>query len=102
LKHSGDLRRRAPTVNRQAPGQAGQQSGFTWAPILPHATGTNNRNQCVRLPLARGRVELRCADSAHIRSWESHVLAAGIEGIEQAMDPGDPNRETVLSCRSEI
>ena len=67
-------------------------SGFTWAPIFA-CYGNNNRTNAVRIPLSGGRIELRCADSAcNPYLGAAMVLAAGLEGIGQKLDPGDPNR----------
>lgn len=69
---------------------AAAQSGFSWAPVyISH--GSNNRTNAIRVP-APGRFEIRASDSAmnpHLAS--ALVLAAGLEGIEQKLDPG-PSR----------
>jgi glutamine synthetase len=73
----------------------GSMSGFTWAPIFA-CYGNNNRTNAVRIPLAGGRVELRCADSAcNPYLGAAMVLAAGLEGIRGELDPGEPNRDNM-------
>ena len=83
----------APTVNSyKRLVKQGSMSGFTWAPIFA-CYGNNNRTNALRIPLAGGRVELRCADSAcNPYLGAAMVLAAGLEGIRADLDPGEPNR----------
>jgi glutamine synthetase len=86
----------APTVNSyKRLIKQGSMSGFTWAPIYA-CYGNNNRTNAVRIPRAGGRVELRAADSAcNPYLGAALVLAAGLEGIAQKLDPGEPNRENM-------
>ncbi|HTU55372.1 MAG TPA: type III glutamate--ammonia ligase, partial [Acetobacteraceae bacterium] len=86
----------APTVNSyKRLIKQGSASGFTWAPVLC-CYGNNNRTNALRIPLAGGRVELRAADSAcNPYLGAAMVLAAGLEGIEQGLDPGAPNTENM-------
>jgi glutamine synthetase len=86
----------APTVNSyKRLILRGSMSGFTWAPIFC-CYGNNNRTNTVRIPLAGGRVELRAADAAcNPYLGAALVLAAGLEGIEQDLDPGDPHLENM-------
>jgi glutamine synthetase len=86
----------APTVNSyKRLIKQGSMSGFTWAPIYA-CYGNNNRTNAVRIPRAGGRVELRAADSAcNPYLGAALVLAAGLEGIAQGLDPGEPNRENM-------
>jgi glutamine synthetase len=73
----------------------GSMSGFTWAPVFA-CYGNNNRTNSLRIPLARGRVELRPADSAcNPYLGAALVLAAGLEGIREKIDPGEPYRENM-------
>ena len=66
-------------------------SGFTWAPVFA-CFGNNNRTNAVRVPLGGGRVELRAADiSNNPYLGGALVLATGLEGIEQQLDPGAPH-----------
>jgi glutamine synthetase len=86
----------APTVNSyKRLIVRGSTSGFTWAPVFV-CYGGNNRTNTLRIPLAGGRVELRVADSAcNPYLGIAMVWAAGIEGIEQNLDPGEPHRDNM-------
>jgi len=86
----------APTVNSyKRLIIRGSTSGFTWAPVFV-CYGGNNRTNTLRIPLAGGRVELRVADSAcNPYLGIAMVLAAGLEGIEQNLDPGEPHRDNM-------
>lgn len=73
----------------------GSMSGFTWAPVYA-CYGNNNRTNTLRIPLAGGRVELRAADSAcNPYLGAAMVLAAGLEGIREGLDPGEPHLENM-------
>lgn len=73
----------------------GSMSGFTWAPIYA-CYGNNNRTNAMRIPKGGGRVELRAADSAcNPYLGAALCLAAGLDGIEQDMDPGEPNTDNL-------
>jgi glutamine synthetase len=86
----------APTVNsykRLVP--RGSMSGFTWAPIYI-CYGNNNRTNMLRIPLAGGRVECRAADiSTNPYLGAAMILAAGLEGIREELDPGEPHTENM-------
>jgi glutamine synthetase len=86
----------APTVNSyKRLIIKGSMSGFTWAPVWA-CYGNNNRTNTVRIPRGGGRVELRAADSAcNPYLGAALVLAAGLEGIEQDLDPGEPHLENM-------
>lgn len=86
----------APTVNSyKRLTLRGSMSGFTWAPIY-RCYGNNNRTNTLRIPLAGGRVELRAADSAcNPYLGAAMVLAAGLEGIAERLDPGAPHRDNM-------
>ncbi|KAI9015976.1 L-glutamine synthetase [Hyaloraphidium curvatum] len=92
----------APTVNSyKRLVLRGCMSGFTWAPVL-QCYGGNNRTNTLRIPLGGGRVELRAADSAcNPYLGAAMVLAAGLEGIEQNLDPGPPHMENMFSHSEE-
>lgn len=79
----------APSVNsykRLVVGQA--LSGATWAPAYI-SYGDNNRTSMVRVPY--GRLELRLPDgSCNPYLAAAAVLAAGLDGIERELDPGQP------------
>ena len=64
-------------------------SGATWSPSSITWAG-NNRTHMVRVPGA-GRFELRLMDgSANPYLLQASVLAAGINGIKNKIDPGKP------------
>jgi len=81
----------APTVNSyKRLVKQGSMSGFTWAPVFC-CYGNNNRTNTVRIPRDGQRVELRAADSAcNPYLGAALVLAAGLEGIREQLDPGEP------------
>lgn len=79
----------APTVNsykRLVVG--GAASGATWAPAYI-CYGDNNRSAMVRIP--HGRLEFRLPDSG-CNPYLVHaaLIAAGMDGIERELDPGEP------------
>ncbi len=79
----------APTVNsykRLVVG--GSASGATWAPAYV-CYGDNNRSAMVRVPY--GRLEFRLPDSG-CNPYLVHaaLIAAGMDGIERELDPGEP------------
>jgi glutamine synthetase len=80
----------APTVNsykRLVVGRA--LSGATWAPAYI-SYGDNNRTCMVRIPY--GRLEMRLPDSAcNPYLVSAAILAAGMDGVERQIDPGEPN-----------
>ncbi len=86
----------APTVNSyKRLVLKGSMSGFTWAPVFA-CYGDNNRTNTLRIPMGGGRIELRAADSAcNPYLGAALVLAAGLEGIEQQLDPGEPHTENM-------
>ena len=81
----------APTVNSYKRLKVGDpRSGATWAPAYV-SYGYNNRTQMLRIP-GPGRVEDRTIDgSCNPYLAATVVLAAGLDGIENKLDPGDPN-----------
>lgn len=86
----------APTVNSyKRLVLKGSMSGFTWAPVWA-CYGNNNRTNTLRIPMGGGRVELRATDSAcNPYLGAALVLMAGLEGIEQQLDPGEPHGENM-------
>jgi glutamine synthetase len=86
----------APTVNSyKRLVLRGSMSGFTWAPVFA-CYGDNNRTNTLRIPKGGGRIELRAADSAcNPYLGAAMVLAAGLEGIEQQLDLGEPHTENM-------
>lgn len=94
----------APTVNSyKRLILKGSNSGFTWAPVF-QCYGNNNRTNTLRIPLGGGRVELRAADSAcNPYLGSALVLAAGLEGIRDELDPGEPHSENMyLKSEAEL
>jgi len=86
----------APTVNSyKRLVKQGSMTGSTWAPIFA-CYGGNNRTNMLRIPSAGGRVECRAVDiSTNPYLGAAMLLAAGLEGIEQQLDPGEPHRENL-------
>ena len=82
----------APTVNSyKRLVVQGSMSGFTWAPVFV-CYGNNNRTNMLRIPAAGSRVECRAADSScNPYLAAAMLLAAGLEGIREGLDPGPPN-----------
>jgi glutamine synthetase len=80
-----------PTVNSyKRLVKTGSMTGFTWAPIF-RSYGGNNRTHMLRIPLTSPRVESRAVDAtANTYLAAAAYLMAGLEGIEQGLDPGDP------------
>lgn len=86
----------APTVNSyKRLVRQGSMSGSTWAPVFC-CYGNNNRTNMLRIPSAGSRVECRAPDIAcNPYLGTALMLAAGLEGIEQGIDPGLPHRENM-------
>ena len=86
----------APTVNSYKRLVArGSMSGFTWAPIFI-CYGNNNRTNMLRIPMNGPRIECRAADIAcNLYLGAAMILMAGLEGIRDKLDPGEPHRENM-------
>jgi glutamine synthetase len=85
----------APTVSSYKRLKTGTRSGSSWAPVFV-SYGFNNRTQMLRIPAA-GRIEDRTVDgSCNPYLAATAVLAAGLDGIEKGLDPGDPTTELNL------
>ena len=88
--------------------KSGSMTGYTWAPIYV-SYGGNNRTHMMRVPKVRPQIEGADADqqSTHFLSARriecravdpamnpylaaAMTLGAGLDGIEQDLDPGDP------------
>ena len=82
----------APTVNSyKRLIMKGSTSGYTWAPCFT-SWGGNNRSNTIRIPSDGARVELRAADSAcNPYLGMALMIAAGLEGIENALQPDPAN-----------
>ncbi|MEO1523418.1 MAG: type III glutamate--ammonia ligase [Cyanobacteria bacterium J06633_2] len=87
-----------PTVNSyKRLVRKGSMSGFTWAPVYI-CYGNNNRTNMLRIPLGGGRVECRAADiSTNLYLGAAMILAAGLEGIREGLDPGKPHMENMYT-----
>ena len=84
-----------PTVNcykrlKLGSGLQGSRSGFTWTPAFI-SYGDNNRTQMIRTA-GPGHVEDRTV-SAGCNPYLglAAYLAAGLDGVENQIDPGEPN-----------
>jgi glutamine synthetase len=90
----------APSVNsykRLVVGRA--LSGATWAPAYI-AYGNNNRTCTVRVPY--GRLELRLPDgSCNPYLATIGILAAGLDGIANKLEPGEPNNTNLYEWTHE-
>jgi glutamine synthetase len=86
-----------PTVNSyKRMGVGAPESGATWAPA--YATyGGNNRTQMLRVPEG-GRIENRqCDGSANPYLAFTVMLAAGLDGVDRKLDPGEPNQDNLYT-----
>ncbi|WP_439544088.1 type III glutamate--ammonia ligase [Hyphomicrobium sp.] len=88
--------------------KSGSMTGYTWAPIFI-SYGGNNRTHMFRVPMLRPQIEGDHASETGINlsstRWECRAvdpstnpylsaamfLAAGLDGVEQDLDPGDPD-----------
>ncbi|MDG1877124.1 MAG: type III glutamate--ammonia ligase [Acidimicrobiales bacterium] len=80
-----------PIVNSyKRMGVGAPTSGATWAPAYA-AFGGNNRTQMIRVPEA-DRLEIRVGDgAANPYLMFAAMLACGLDGVDNATDPGEPN-----------
>jgi glutamine synthetase len=95
LDHAGGLQAvLAPTVNSyKRTGAGAPRSGATWSPRRA-SYGGNDRTHLVRVPDGH-RIELRGGDgSANPYLAMAATLAAGLDGVDRALDPGDPGSAT--------
>ncbi len=87
--------------------KSGSMTGYTWAPIFI-SYGGNNRTHMMRVPMVRpeiegprdshkgtylssARIECRAVDTAmNPYLAAAMMLGAGLDGIENELDPGDP------------
>jgi glutamine synthetase len=86
----------APTVNSyKRLVRRGAMSYFSWAPVF-NSYGSNNRTNSVRIPSGGGRCESRNADGA-VNPYlaAALALAAGLEGIREGLNPGEPNEDNL-------
>ncbi|MBA2723133.1 MAG: type III glutamate--ammonia ligase [Methylibium sp.] len=95
LKHAPALAALCcPTVNSYKRLVVGRSlTGATWAPAYI-SYGKGNRSSMVRGP--GGRIELRLPDAAcNPYLATAAVIAAGMDGVNQDMDPGEPNNDNL-------
>jgi glutamine synthetase len=87
----------APTVNSYKRLKVGTTaSGATWSPVWI-SYGYNNRTQMLRIP-GPGRIEDRTIDgSCNPYLAATAVLAAGLDGIEFKLDPGEANSDNLYA-----
>jgi glutamine synthetase len=87
----------APTVNSYKRLKVGTTaSGATWSPVWI-SYGYNNRTQMYRIP-GPGRIEDRSVDgSCNPYLAATVILAAGLDGIEKGIDPGEPSSENLYA-----
>jgi glutamine synthetase len=80
-----------PTVNSYKRLRPRLSDGaVSWAPVWA-AYGDNNRSCMLRLPKNRPAVENRGVDAAaNPYLAAAFLLAAGLEGVSEGLDPGDP------------
>jgi len=90
-----------PIVNSyKRMGVGAPTSGATWAPAYA-AFGGNNRTQMIRVP-EPDRLEVRLGDgAANPYLMFAAMLACGMDGIDNKMDPGEPNTANLFSLPPE-
>jgi glutamine synthetase len=88
----------APTVNSyKRLVRQGAMSTFSWAPVF-NSYGSNNRTNSIRVPAGGGRCESRNADgSVNPYLAATLALAAGLEGIRERIDPGEPHEDNLYA-----
>lgn len=86
----------APTVNSyKRLVRKGLMPYYSWAPVF-NSFGSNNRTNSVRVPMGGGRCESRNADAAcNPYLAATLAFAAGLEGIQENLDPGSPNEDNL-------
>ncbi len=91
----------APTVNSYKRLIVGAPtSGATWSPSFI-TYGRNNRTQMIRVPEG-GRFEDRTIDGAANPYLAATVLlASGLDGIDNKIDPGEPNEGNMYETTAE-
>ncbi len=92
----------APTVNSyKRLVRRGLMSYYSWAPVF-NSYGKNNRTNSVRVPMSGGRCESRNADaSCNPYLAAALVLAAGLDGIREGLDPGPAQEDNLYELSPE-
>ena len=90
-----------PIVNSyKRMGVGAPTSGASWAPAYA-AFGGNNRTQMIRVP-EPDRLEVRLPDgAANPYLLFASLLACGMDGVDNAMDPGEPNTANLFALSAE-
>jgi glutamine synthetase len=94
----------SPTVNcykrlQMGPALTGSRSGYTWTPAFI-TYGDNNRTQMIRTP-EPGHFEDRTVSAAcNPYLALAAYVAAGVDGIAHARDPGEPNLGNLYDSRA--
>lgn len=85
-----------PIVNSyKRMGVGAPDSGATWAPAYA-AYGGNNRTQMIRVP-EPDRLEVRLGDgAANPYLMFAAMLACGLDGVDNHLDPGEPNVDNLF------
>ncbi len=92
----------SPTVNSyKRLVRQGDMAYFSWAPVF-NSFGSNNRTNSIRVPMNGGRCESRNADGAlNPYLAAALALAAGLEGIREKIDPGNPQDDNLYELGEE-
>lgn len=92
----------APTVNSyKRLVRKGLMSYYSWAPVF-NSYGSNNRTNSLRVPMVGGRIESRNADAACNPYLACALaLAAGLQGIKEQLDPGEPQEDNLYELSPE-
>jgi glutamine synthetase len=92
LKHAGAICAvTSPTVNSYKRFTSkGFMDEISWAPVY-RAWGENNRTLMCRMPVNRHCLEVRSCDaSVNYHLGIGLILAAGLDGVVNRLDPGEP------------
>lgn len=103
LKHAGAITALTCSTYNSYQGliAQGDLADFSWAPVLI-AYGRNNRSAMMRCPANRYCVENRAVDmSVNPYLAAALTLAAGLEGIEQELDPGTPVNQDIYKLTTD-
>jgi glutamine synthetase len=86
----------APTVNSyKRLVRRGAMNYYSWAPVFS-SFGSNNRTNSIRVPMGGGRCECRNSDSScNPYLAAALLLAAGLEGVRERLEPGSPHDENL-------
>ncbi|MGZ0707795.1 type III glutamate--ammonia ligase [Coraliomargarita sp. W4R53] len=92
----------APTVNSyKRLVRKGLMSYYSWAPVF-NSYGSNNRTNSLRVPMGGGRIESRNADaSCNPYLAATLMLAAGLQGIKEKLNPGEPQEDNLYELSPE-